>query len=80
MSDDYRPRLSFDISEEQAARKDRLINTHGLLKALFTVILDDLLDLIETHGQIICGVIIDHKVKPREIMKALKDAERKAKL
>lgn len=75
----YRPRLSFDITDEQQARCDRLISTHGIRKALFQPILDDLLDLLEEHGQIIAGVIMDRQVKPKNVMPILKQAERIAK-
>ena len=79
MPSDYRPRFSFDLTDEQQERCDRLINTHGMRKALFQPILDDLLDLLEEHGQIIAGVIMGRKVKPKEIMPVLKQAERRVK-
>jgi hypothetical protein len=46
---------------------------------VFSVILDDVLDLIEQHGQVVIGVILDGAVKPREIMSTLAKAERKGK-
>lgn len=79
MSEDYRPRFSFDITEEQQSRANKLIVTHGMRKALFQAILDDVLDLIEEHGQIIAGVIMDRRAKPREVVPLLNKAERKAK-
>jgi len=75
----YRPRLSFDITDEQQVRCNKLISTHGIRKALFQPILDDLLDLLEEHGQIIAGVIMDRQVKPKNVMPILKQAERIAK-
>lgn len=74
----YRSRFSFDITEEQQKRANTLIATHGFRKALFQPILDDVLDLIEKHGQIISGIIISGKVKPREVMPLLNQANRKA--
>jgi len=76
---DYRPRFAFDISNEQQRRADKLLSMHGQRKAMFGPILDDVLDLLETHGQIIFGIIADGKAKPREILPLLKKAERKAK-
>ena len=73
---DYKPRFSFEISEEQLKRVNILLNTYGLRKSLFGPILDDLLNLIETHGNIIVGIILDGAVKPREIMPTLNKAER----
>ena len=79
MSEYYKPRFSFEISEEQQNRADRLLSTYGLRKSVFTVVLDDVLDLIETHGQVVIGVILDGQAKPREILPTLAKAERKAK-
>jgi len=79
MSEDYRPRFSFDITEEQQQRANKLIATHGMRKALFQPILDDVLDLIEEHGQMAAGLIMDGRVKPKEIVPLLKKTEVRAK-
>ena len=79
MNDEYKPRFSFEISDEQKQRADTLLATYGLRKTVMGVILDDLLDLVEQHGSIIIGVLLDGAVKPREIMPVLAKAERKAK-
>ena len=80
MPEDYRPRFFFDITEEQQARANKLIATHGMRKALFQPILDDVLDLIQEHGQMAAGLIMDGRVRPKEIMPLLKKTEKKAKL
>ncbi len=79
MNDDYKPRFSFEVTEEQKIRSDKLLNTYGIRKAVMATILDDLLNLIEKHGQVIVGVLLDGAVKPREIMPSLAKAERRAK-
>ena len=79
MNTEYRPRFSFDITEEQQARANKLMPIHGQRKTMFQVILNDVLDLIEEHGQIIYGIIADGRVKPREVLPTLAKAERKAK-
>ena len=79
MDDLYKPRFSFEISEEQQTRVNKLLSTHGIKRATFSVILDDVLDMLEEHGQIIVGVILDDSVKPREVIPVLAKAERKAK-
>ncbi len=79
MNTEYRPRFSFDIRDDQQARANKLIATHGQRKAMFQVILDDVLDLLEEHGQIIYGIIVDGQAKPREILPTLVKAEGKAK-
>ena len=78
MPSEYRPRFSFDITDEQQVRCDKLISTHGMRKALFQPILDDLLDLLEKHGQIIAGIIMGRKAKPKEVMPILNNAGRRA--
>jgi len=75
MSTDYKPRFSFEISEEQKQRADRLLDTYGLRKAIFGQILDDVLDLIEDYGGIAIGVIMSGKVKPRDVIPSMKRAE-----
>ena len=79
MNDEYKPRFSFEISEEQKKRADVVLSTYGLRKSVFSVILDDLLDLIEEHGNVVVGVLLDGAAKPREILKTMAKAERKAK-
>ena len=75
MSDEYKPRFSFEITEEQKARADRLITTYGLRKALFGVILDEVLDMIEDYGGVAVGIIMSGKCKPRDVIPSLHKAE-----
>jgi hypothetical protein len=75
---EYIPRFSFEISEDTKARADELLNTHGVRKAVMTPILNDLLDLIEEHGQIVIGALLDEAAKPREIIKSMARAERRS--
>lgn len=79
MAEDYKPRFSFEISEEQKNRADRLISQYGIRKTVFGVILDDFLDLLEDRGEIVIGVLLAEAAKPREIMPALAKAERKSR-
>lgn len=74
-TEDYKPRFSFEITEEQKQRADRLISTYGLRKALFGTILDDVLDLIEDYGGVAIGVIMSAKCKPREVIPSMAKAE-----
>ena len=79
MNDEYKARFLFEISNEQKARADNLIDTYGIRRALFSIILDDVLDLIESHGNVVVGIILDGQAKPRELLPTLAKAERKAK-
>lgn len=79
MAEDYKPRFSFEITEEQKVRADKLLYTHGIRKAVFQVILDDFLDLIEEQGHIVVGILMSKAAKPREVMPSLSEAERRGK-
>lgn len=72
---DYKPRFSFEISEEQKVRADRILSTYGLRKAVFGVILDDVLDLIDEYGGIAVGVIMSKSMKPRDMIPTMKEVE-----
>ena len=77
MSDLYKPRFSFEITEEQQRRANKLLTTYGLRKSVFSVVLDDVLDLVEKHGQVVLGIILDGATKSREIVPILNKADRK---
>ena len=77
MNEEYKPRFSFEISEEQKARADALITVYGIRKSLFSIILDDMLDLIESHGNAVVGIILDGQVRPREILPTMAKANRR---
>lgn len=73
MNEDYKPRFSFEISEEQKKRADSLLTTYGLRKAIFGRILDDILDLIETHGGMAIGILMSPNVESKDILPAMKE-------
>lgn len=75
---EYKPRFAFEITEEQKERAFRLLSTHGQRRATFSPILDDVLDLIEKHGQVICGLIADSRAKPSDIIPSLAKTKTKA--
>jgi hypothetical protein len=75
-NDEYRPRFSFEITEEQQTRTNKLITTHGLRKAIFSRILDEVLDLIDEHGQVVIGALMSPRVKPTEILSPLANAKK----
>lgn len=75
MSEDYKPRFSFEISEEQKKRADRILDQYGLRKAIFCPILDDVLDMIEEYGGVAIGVLMSGKVRPRDVIPSMKRAE-----
>ena len=76
---EYTPRFSFEISEDLKNRVNNLLSTDGIRRAIMTPILEDLLDMIEEHGQIVVGVILDSGTKPREVIKSMAKAEKRSK-
>ena len=76
---EYKPRFSFEVTTEQKQRADRLLTNYGLRRALFTIILDDVLNLVEDHGGIAIGVIMSGQIKPRDVLPSMKKADIAAK-
>ena len=76
-SGDYRPRFSFDITQEQQERAFRLLNLHGMRRAIMSLLLDEVLDLIEEHGHVIVGILIERAARPRDIIPGLQEAQRR---
>jgi len=70
---DYKPRFSFEISEEQMLRANKLLTQYGLRKAIFGKILDDVLDAIEVDAGMTTGLLMSEKVVMKGIMVALAD-------
>lgn len=77
MNEDYKPRFSFEISEEQKRRADIILSQYGLRKAIFGRILNDVLDLIEEKGGIAIGVMMTEAIKPREIIPSMNISKKK---
>jgi|WetSurMetagenome_2_1015567.scaffolds.fasta_scaffold1456390_1 hypothetical protein len=77
-SDTYAPRFGFEISQAQQARASKVLGQFGIRKVLFNLILDDVLDLIEKHGDPFIAALASGMVKPREVIPAINRAERLA--
>lgn len=67
-----RNRIYFDLNEEQGRRLRDLV-PWGLRSQLISIIIEDLLSLIEKHGAAVIALVIEKKVKPREIFANLKE-------
>lgn len=76
MNSEYKPRFSFEISEEQRLRANRLLEAYGIRKAIFSNLLDEVLDIIEDHGNLAIGLMVSAKIKPREYLHTLKQVEK----
>jgi len=65
---EWRPRLSIEITEEQFLSLQQLI-PHGLRKAIFSCIIDDLIIMLKTDPSFIVGAILARELKLDKIMK-----------
>jgi hypothetical protein len=74
MAEDYKPRFVFEISYEQKIRSERLLGVFGIRRAIFQPILDDVLDMIERHGDKFVGAMVSGMVKPNEVLSSMAKA------
>lgn len=74
MSDKYTPRLSIDLTLEQQKRIQDLI-PWGLRGPLFAIIVEDMLNLIEEHGEKVIAVVISRKLRPRDLVLKIGDRD-----
>jgi len=58
----YRPRLSIEISQEQADDLRELIDW-GLKNKLFSLIVDDVIENVRKHGPIFIAAILSRRIK-----------------
>ena len=74
-----KPKFAFEITDEQQQRAYNIFNTYGLRKAVFSPILDEVMDMIESHGHLVVAVLLDKNTKLREVIPSLAEVERRAK-
>ena len=72
---DYRPRFSFEISEEQQTRANKLLSVYGLRKAIFSKLLDEVLDLVEKGGPMAVGAILSDSISFSDVIPSLKQTK-----
>lgn len=73
MAEKYVPRISIDITPEMQQRMQRLL-PWGLRGRLFLVIVEDILDLIEEHGEGVVALLVAKRIKARSLLfKELED-------
>lgn len=70
MPTDYTPRLSVEISEETYIRMQNRI-PWGLKSKVMAILLEDLLDLIEKHGDIVLAAVISRTISAQQIITGL---------
>jgi len=68
-----RPRLSIEISEEQQ-QKLKLLLPHGTKKIVFSLIIDDLIEVMDELGSgKVIGAFINRDVKLKQLLKTKLD-------
>jgi hypothetical protein len=72
MEPDQKPRFLFDITPDQKRRADRLIGQYGLRKAIFSPLLDEVLDIIESKGGLALGLLLSGTIKYSDVLPTLK--------
>ena len=58
----YRPRLSIELTEEQQVKLLRLI-PWGVKNKLFSIIVDDVIRLMEKHGQQFLAAVLTKNIQ-----------------
>lgn len=73
MSSRYTPKLTVELDEKQYwALKNRL--EYGELRPLISAIVDDLIEIIDTHGNLVVALIAGKQVRPREVIPSISKA------
>lgn len=75
---DYRPRLSVDIDDYEDFRKLQILLPYGTQKAIFNVLIKELIQLLEVGGSDAIALILNKtepRMRMRDAMKTLKEME-----
>lgn len=65
-----RPRLSVDLTPEMAAELKRLI-PWGIGRAVFLVLIEDLIEVLQKHGSQFLGAVLAKRVNMKETLPTL---------
>ena len=65
MLKEWSPRLTVEVTEEQYKKLSRLI-PWGIKRQLFSVIIDDIIRLLGTHGQEFLAAVLSKSIKLEE--------------
>ena len=68
----YKPRLVVEITPEQHHKLQQLF-PHGFLKPFFSVVVDEVIELIEVGGKQALGLIIAKAIMPSDLLTSLED-------
>jgi hypothetical protein len=62
MDECYRPRLSIEISDQQAAELSKMF-PHGTKKLVFSILVDDVINMHKKHGERFLAAVIARHIK-----------------
>jgi len=79
MPSESKHRFSFEITEEQQSRALRVFEQYGMRRAIFSPLLDEVMDLIENNGYVAISVLLDKTTKLSKVIPSLAKAERLVK-
>lgn len=77
VENDYRPRKSINVTEEQLEKLRELI-PYGLHNAVFSAIIDDLIEALEYVGPELIALIIRRQVNLSDYSRTIKKAHDEA--
>ena len=70
MSERYVPRLSIDLSEQQAKDLNRVLGEYGMKKQIFHLLINDLIETCDKFGTgIVIGALVERAIGIKEISK-----------
>lgn len=75
---DYKPRLNVDITEEQDSKLRKLI-PWGIKHQLFSVIIDELIAILEEHGEMAIGAVLAKRISVLDIIRSKERRKGKTK-
>ncbi len=73
MSKHYIPKLTVELEEDQYWRLKNHLG-YGELRPLMSAIVDDIIDMIDTHGTLVIALIAGKQVLPRDVIPSLNKA------
>lgn len=68
---DYKPKLSVELTPEQHQSLQAIDIPHGWIRAVFSVVVDDIIELNAVHGPQSLALIIAGRVKPSEVLPSM---------
>ena len=73
-SEEWRPRLSIDITEEQYFALQRLF-PWGVKQEFMRSVVDDIISLLERKGELGIAAVLSHAIRFKELSKTLQELE-----